>query len=94
MEQVPNSQDVCTGENMVDMSDWCNGWSKRPQNSWHEAEKSNLTHEHMRGGRAGREGRDGLRNREAVVRTPAVTVRVTVSLDGSKAGQGREVEAE
>ena len=28
-----------------DTSDWCSEWSRSPQSSWHEAEKSNLKHD-------------------------------------------------
>ena len=50
MELVPDSQDVGSGaapegESVADTSDWCSGWSRSPQNSWCEAEKSNLVHD-------------------------------------------------
>ena len=49
-EQAPGSQDVGSGatqkgESVVDTSDWCSDWSRTPQNSWNEKEKSNQKHD-------------------------------------------------
>ena len=50
MEQAPDSQDfgsgaVPEGESVADTSDWCCEWSRSPQNSWNEDEKSNQKHD-------------------------------------------------
>ena len=61
VDHVPDSQDVGSGaaqevESVADTSDWCSGWTRSPQNSWYEEEKSTR---HVQGGRAGREGVTG-----------------------------------
>ena len=50
VEQAPDSQDVGSGavpegESVADTSDWCSEWSRSPQNSWNEEEKSNQKHD-------------------------------------------------
>ena len=44
--QSGRRQRGCTGgESVADTSDWCSEWSRSPQNSWNEEEKSNQKHD-------------------------------------------------
>ena len=113
MELVPDSRDVFSGaqegERVANTSDWCSGWSKNPQNSWCEEEKSNLKHDtcgageqverEQQKGRAeeqegGAEDTCGCDSESHSKPWSREGARERCSHDGSKAGQEREVGAE
>ena len=72
------------GESVADTSDWCSKWSRSPQNSWNEEEKSNQKHDTCGAGEQDeREQQDGWAEEPVTV-----TMRVTASR-GAERGHRR-----